>query len=115
MKAYVLRRLLLMIPTFFGISVILFLILNLAPGRPGAQQSGDLSQSMRGEATAESYKIFREQFHLDKPVLFNTRFRLSAAEVRESVRRAAGIGETTASDRVSSRARCRKSNCTDNA
>ena len=38
MKTYILRRLLLMIPTFFGISLIIFLVLNLAPGRPGAQQ-----------------------------------------------------------------------------
>jgi peptide/nickel transport system permease protein len=100
MKAYVLRRLLLMIPTFLGISVILFLILNLAPGRPGAQQGGDLSQSMRNEATAESFKIFREQFHLDKPVLFNTRFLLTREEVREDVRRAAGIGQASAAERV---------------
>jgi peptide/nickel transport system permease protein len=89
-----------MIPTFFGISLILFLILNLAPGRPGAQQNGDLSQSMRSEVTAESYKIFREQFHLDKPVLFNTRFTLTRDEVREKVSAAAGIGQTTAAERV---------------
>ncbi len=100
MKAYALRRLLLMIPTFLGISLILFLILNLAPGRPGAQQSGDLSQSMRGEVTAESYKIFREQFHLDKPILFNTRFTLTAAEVRAQVAAASGVGTTTAAERV---------------
>jgi len=100
MKAYALRRLLLMIPTFFGISLILFLILNLAPGRPGAQESGDLSQSMRGEVTAESYKIFREQFHLDKPILFNTRFTLTAGEVRARVAAAGGIGTTTAAERV---------------
>lgn len=100
MKAYTLRRLLLMIPTFFGISLILFVILNLAPGRPGVQQSGDLAQSMRGEVTAESYKIFREQFHLDKPILFNTRFTLSREEVRARVAAAAGIGTTTAAERV---------------
>ena len=41
MRAYVIRRLLLMLPTFFGISLIIFLVLNLAPGLPGAQnQSG---------------------------------------------------------------------------
>jgi peptide/nickel transport system permease protein len=100
MKAYVLRRLLLMIPTFCGISLILFVILNLAPGRPGAQQSGDLSQSMRGEVTAESFKIFREQFHLDKPVLFNTRFTLTRDAVRGLVRAAVGVGDTTAAERV---------------
>ncbi|HTQ06823.1 MAG TPA: ABC transporter permease [Polyangiaceae bacterium] len=100
MKAYTLRRLLLMIPTFFGISLILFVILNLAPGRPGAEQSGDLSQSMRGEVTAESYKIFREQFHLDKPILFNTRFTLTREEVRARLAAAAGVGTTSAAERV---------------
>jgi peptide/nickel transport system permease protein len=99
MKSYVLRRLLLMIPTFFGISLILFVILNLAPGRPGAQQ-GDLAQSMRGEVTQESYRIFREQFHLDKPVLFNTRFAVTLDEVRAAVRDAAGVSGASAAERV---------------
>ena len=81
MKAYILRRLLLMIPTFLGISLLLFLVLNLAPGRPGAQQSADLAQSARSETTQESYRIFREQFFLDRPVLLNTRFALRPEDV----------------------------------
>src|SRR5687768_13941762 len=101
MRAYVLRRLFLMIPTFFGISLLLFLILNLAPGRPGAQQAGDLAQSMRGEVTQESYRIFREQFHLDKPTLFNTRFTLTSAEIERDVSLAAGLDTNASSaDRV---------------
>ncbi len=100
MKAYVLRRVLLMIPTFFGISLILFVILNLAPGRPGAQQNADLAQSMRAEVTQESYRIFREQFHLDKPVLFNTRFALTREEVKKAVVDAAGITTANAAERV---------------
>jgi peptide/nickel transport system permease protein len=100
MKTYILRRLLLMIPTFFGISLMLFLILNLAPGRPGASQNADLAQTMRGEVTQESYRIFREQFHLDKPVLFNARFTVTREEVRESLRDAAGVSAATAAERV---------------
>jgi peptide/nickel transport system permease protein len=101
MQAYVLRRLLLMIPTFFGISLILFLILNLAPGRPGAQNSGDIAQSMRGEVTQESFRIFREQFHLDKPTLFNTRFALDPAEIERDVALAAGLEpNSTSAERV---------------
>ena len=100
MKAYVLRRVLLMIPTFFGISLILFVILNLAPGRPGAQQNSDLGQSMRGEVTQESYRIFREQFHLDKPVLFNTRFALTREEVLHALRDAAGVSRATSAERI---------------
>jgi len=100
MKTYILRRLLLMIPTFFGISLMLFLILNLAPGRPGAQQNAELAQSMRGEVTQESYRIFREQFHLDKPVLFNARFAVTREEVRGALRDAAGASGATAAERV---------------
>ena len=52
MRTYILRRLLLMIPTFFGISLLIFLVLNLAPGRPGKQaESADVVSNARGEAT----------------------------------------------------------------
>jgi peptide/nickel transport system permease protein len=100
MRAYVLWRCLLMIPTFFGVSLLLFLVLNLAPGRPGADQSTDLGESMRSELTEESSKIFREQFNLDKPVLFNTRFLLERAEVRALVAIAAGLGNAEPSERA---------------
>jgi len=89
-----------MIPTFLGISLILFLVLNLAPGRPGAQGSASLAESARGETTQESYRIFREQFHLDDPVLFNTRFALSRDDVLRDVRVAAGIAKTTSGERI---------------
>jgi peptide/nickel transport system permease protein len=86
MRTYLLRRLLLMIPTFFGISLLIFAVLNLAPGRPGAQaESADMASNARGEQTQESYRIFREQFNLDKPILFNTRPSLSTAEVRHDL------------------------------
>jgi peptide/nickel transport system permease protein len=100
-RAYVIRRLLVMVPTFVGISLVLFLVLNLAPGRPGAAQPGaDLAADIRGERTQESYRIFREQFHLDKPVLFNTRFALDPEEVGEAVRLAAGARPGSAAERV---------------
>jgi peptide/nickel transport system permease protein len=94
-----------MIPTFVGISMILFLILNLAPGRPGTQSAADLAQSARGETTQESYRIFREQFHLDKPVLFNTRFALRREEVLEDLRVAAGTTESTSAERIAAQER----------
>lgn len=100
MRAYVLRRLLLMIPTFFGISLVLFAVLNFAPGRPGAQQSGDMAQDARGEETQESYRIFREQFFLDRPVLLNTRFALTTEQVRAWVERARGLNQESTSERI---------------
>lgn len=101
MSTYILRRLLLMVPTFFGISLLIFLVLNLAPGRPGAQQqSADVAANARGEATQESYKIFREQFNLDKPILFNTRFALTTAEVRRALEVAANVTSAPLPERI---------------
>jgi peptide/nickel transport system permease protein len=98
-KAYVIRRLLLMIPTFFGISLLLFAILNFAPGRPGAQGSGELGDDARGESQ-ESHRIFREQFFLDKPVLLNTRFALDTASVKAELETAVGLNNRAPGERV---------------
>lgn len=105
MRAYVLRRLLLMVPTFFGITLILFAVLNFAPGRPGAQQSADLAKNARNEQSQESFRIFREQFSLDKPVFFNTRFALRTEEVGRDVRIAAGTEAGTPTDRIAAQER----------
>jgi peptide/nickel transport system permease protein len=99
MYSYLLRRLLIMIPTFFGISLIVFVVLNLAPGRPGSEKQGDTARELRGEATQESYRIFREQFSLDKPTLFNLRFTLTRAEVESTLRLIAGETQSTPSER----------------
>jgi len=100
MQAYVIRRLLIMVPTFFGISLVIFALLNLAPGRPGAQQSADLARNARSEQSQESYRIFREQFNLDKPVLVNTRFAVRTEQILEDVRLAAGTVEATPAERI---------------
>jgi peptide/nickel transport system permease protein len=100
MKAYVLRRLLLMIPTFFGISLIIFAVLNFAPGRPGAQQSSDVAKNARNEQSQESFRAFREQFDLDKPVLINTRFLLTRGDVEHSLALATGRTKGSSGDRI---------------
>ncbi|MFO1021797.1 MAG: ABC transporter permease [Planctomycetales bacterium] len=72
MAAYILKRLLLMIPTLFGIIVISFLIIRLAPGDPGSQKFGGVGQSTAGvnaeRGTEVAEKLFRERYHLDKPL-----------------------------------------------
>jgi ABC-type microcin C transport system permease subunit YejB len=45
---YLLKRLLLMIPTMIGILVISFLIIKLAPGDPAAQKFGGVGQATGG-------------------------------------------------------------------
>jgi peptide/nickel transport system permease protein len=89
-----------MIPTFFGISLVLFAVLNFAPGRPGSAQSQDIAKTLRSADSQESYRIFREQFFLDKPVLFNTRFSLSESEIDRELALAAGATEGTAAERI---------------
>lgn len=101
MRTYALRRLLMMVPTFFGISLLIFLVLNLAPGRPGGQTQGtDVATDAKGEATAESFKIFREQFNLDKPILFNTRFALTTDEVRHKLEIVAQLTDSLIATRI---------------
>ena len=84
MLNYVIKRLLLMVPTFAAISLVIFVVLNFAPGTPGAQmatgEGGGQDASTAGEQR-ESYRIFKEQFNLDKPVLFNTRYNLDKDDV----------------------------------
>ncbi len=84
MLNYVIKRLLLMVPTFAAISLVIFVVLNFAPGTPGAQmatgEGGGQDASTAGEQR-ESYRIFKEQFNLDKPVLFNTRYNLNKDDV----------------------------------
>jgi peptide/nickel transport system permease protein len=101
MSTYVLHRLLIMIPTFFGISLVVFVVLNLAPGRPGsAQQAGDLSVDAQSDQSQESYRIFLEQFNLDKPILLNTRFAVSHSTIQRRVAVAAGLSPATTSERL---------------
>ncbi|MFU8806846.1 MAG: hypothetical protein ACNA8W_23770, partial [Bradymonadaceae bacterium] len=85
MTTYIIKRILLMIPTFLAISVIIFVVLNLAPGDPAAAQAAsDGAESVSADAR-ESYRIFKEQFNLDKPIVLNTRFALTKSDVLEPV------------------------------
>lgn len=76
MAGYLTQRLLLMIPTFIGITLIGFFIMRLAPGDPaelraagglGAAAGGGISVEKRG-AVDEAMAQWRAQFGLDKPL-----------------------------------------------
>jgi ABC-type dipeptide/oligopeptide/nickel transport system permease component len=59
--AFIVRRLLLSIPTLIGVMVVVFLLLYVAPGDP--------VQDMVGErADAETIARLRKELHLDEPV-----------------------------------------------
>ncbi|HEX5031062.1 MAG TPA: ABC transporter permease [Candidatus Eisenbacteria bacterium] len=83
MWAYIVRRLLLMVPTLFLISLLNFAIINLAPAkRPSNIRSdtGELDTSASMEAK-ESEHIFRQTFYLDRPIFWNTRYALTDEEI----------------------------------
>ena len=70
MKTYLLKRLLLIIPTLFGISVLTFAIIRLAPGDPAMMRVGSsLTGSIRDQQLAAAIiEKTRQQFGLDKPM-----------------------------------------------
>jgi len=80
---YIIKRIFLMIPTFFAISLVVFLVLNLAPGKPGGEMAGAEGGETAGTGQRETYLIFKHQFNLDKPIILNTRFALSTKEIEK--------------------------------
>ena len=86
MFSYILKRLLMMIPTLFAICLIVFMIINLAPGKPGGQlMQGEGGFDAQQSKKRESYKIFKDQFNLDKPILINTRFALTDNDIKAAI------------------------------
>src|SRR5262245_17820307 len=69
MRSYLLKRLLLMIPTLLGISLISFVIIQLAPGDPAQLRMGGAEQQIGNQQLAE--QIIRETralYGLDQPL-----------------------------------------------
>jgi len=62
MLKYVIKRVLSLIPVIIGVTLIVFLILNLAPGDPTRMILGDM-------ATPEQVAQLRQEMGLDDPVL----------------------------------------------
>jgi len=68
-KAYLIRRLLLVIPTFIGISLVTFLLIQLAPGSPIAYKLQGMGGAMSTDAaTAEIIEQTKALYGLDKPI-----------------------------------------------
>jgi peptide/nickel transport system permease protein len=67
--SYVVRRLLLMIPTLFGVTLVSFAIMQLAPGDP--LLSGGDDQGGAREASRDSYLVQKRSLGLDKPAMVN--------------------------------------------
>ncbi|HOV61924.1 MAG TPA: diguanylate cyclase, partial [Candidatus Hydrogenedentes bacterium] len=68
MRAYVIRRILLAVPTFLGISLLTFVLIQMAPGSPIAFKLRGMEGAMRSDAaTQEIIRQTRELYGLDKP------------------------------------------------
>ncbi len=67
MTTYIIKRILLMIPTIFGITIVAFLIIHLAPGDPAAMKARAAEGLMEG-LTEEAIQKTRELYGLDKPL-----------------------------------------------
>ena len=87
MTFYVLKRLLLMVPTFLLITVLVFVLINIAPGRPGGGGSGgQTGENAQDSANArEGLQLFKQQYNLDKPIVLNFRHRLDREDVEEEL------------------------------
>jgi microcin C transport system permease protein len=72
MAKYVIHRLLWMLPTLFGITVVCFVVINLAPGGPLDQALSKMrfagKSSSGGGVSDEVVQALKKQYGLDKPI-----------------------------------------------
>ncbi len=71
MWSYLLRRLLLMIPTLFGVTIISFIIMQCAPGDPLLSQLGSSGNASQAGQTPEAFREMKRDLKLDKPLVLN--------------------------------------------
>jgi microcin C transport system permease protein len=79
MRAYIIKRLLLMIPTLFGITLACFFIVQMVPGGPVEQAVQRIKNASRGESragfssqasmTREELENIKKYYGFDKPVV----------------------------------------------
>ncbi|MFO8059230.1 MAG: ABC transporter permease [Bacillota bacterium] len=65
MQQFVIRRVLLAIPTILAVMIIVFLSIHLAPGDPVDQM---IPPDMPGDAREEAAELIRQQYGLDQPL-----------------------------------------------
>jgi len=63
MFSYIVRRILLMIPLMFGITIVTFAVIHLAPGEP-IDRMTDLNQKI----SAQAKQKLRRMYNLDRPL-----------------------------------------------
>ncbi|MCX7988757.1 MAG: diguanylate cyclase, partial [Thermodesulfovibrio sp.] len=63
MFSYLLKRFFLMIPILIGITLICFIVINLAPGSPASFQ-----EELSPKASPEAIEALKKLYGLDKPL-----------------------------------------------
>ncbi|HEX4144854.1 MAG TPA: ABC transporter permease subunit [Pirellulales bacterium] len=71
MWSYLFRRVLLMIPTLFGVTIVSFVIMQLAPGDPLLMQADSGGSAGRSAQTREAFLLQKRDLQLDKPLVLN--------------------------------------------
>ena len=66
MRTYILRRLLLFVPTIFGVTLVVFIILRIVPGDPALVMLGGFEGE--GTFTQQDIDNLRRNLGLDKPI-----------------------------------------------
>lgn len=89
MLAYLARRLLIIVPTYLGVLLMIWLVMTAAPGEPqgvGSEGGGAGGTALENvsnlEAQNRNVRFFREQFNLNRPRFYNDWTTLDPAEVR---------------------------------
>ncbi len=67
-REYIIKRILLMIPTLLGITFITFIILHLTPGNPAAMKIRMAQQGLQTEVAKEIIEQTKKLYGLDKPL-----------------------------------------------
>jgi peptide/nickel transport system permease protein len=63
-----------MLPTLFGVTIVSFCIMQLAPGDPIQYKLGASGTAGQSSQSREAYLIQKRDLKLDKPLLLNTRY-----------------------------------------
>jgi len=65
MFGYIVKRVLLAVPTLIGISIVTFVVINLAPGDPAKLRVGEIQDP---KMSARIYEQLRQHYGLDRPL-----------------------------------------------
>lgn len=73
MWSYIARRLLVTIPTLFGVTIVSFVVMQIAPGDPIKGSLGSDGAQSGSSETRESYLLRKRDLKLDLPLILNFR------------------------------------------